>query len=278
MTEQTAEQRAVPVHRPSGVTVEVAELIRHIGIVGIVGVSLGLIVGGIGGRVLMRIAAVVAPDRVTGLTTENGNVIGDITVGGTIALLIFVGILFGGIGAVAYVISERWLSWTGAFRPLVFSILLLAVASPIVLHSNNIDFLLVGNYELIVGMFGALFLLYGIPLPLLASALERRLPEVNPDRPLQSVGVYLGLVGFGGIFALFLVVVALDDNNLALFLFLGMGLATALYWADEYSDLVGDPWPNLGRVLGYGALIGAAVFGTLQTWGAIADILAGNFF
>ena len=66
MTEQATEQRRVPAHRPSEITVEVAELIRHVGIIGISGVSLGLIVGGIGGRVLMRIAAIVAPDGVTG--------------------------------------------------------------------------------------------------------------------------------------------------------------------------------------------------------------------
>lgn len=226
----------------------------------------------------MRIAAVVTPDYLIGQLTENGNVIGDITASGTIAILIFVGILPGGIGAVAYVISEHWLSWTGQFRPLVFGLLLLAVASPVVLDSNNIDFLLVGNYELMVALFGALFLLYGVPLPLLANALERRLPDVNPERPLESVAVYLSLVALGGIFVLLLVVVALDDNNLALVLFLGMGLATALYWAGEYSDLVAKPWLVLGRLVGYSALIGAAVFGALQTWSAISDILAGDLF
>lgn len=68
--DQAGELGTDPAHRSSGVSVEVAELIRHIGIVGILGASLGLIVGGIGGRVLMRIAAIVAPDNVTGAATE----------------------------------------------------------------------------------------------------------------------------------------------------------------------------------------------------------------
>ena len=104
----------------SGVTPEMAELIRHVGIIGIAGVSLGLLVGGIGGRIVMRIAAIVAPDNVQGALTENENIIGDITVGGTIELLIFVGILGGGVGAVAYVISDRWLRWTGILKPIAF--------------------------------------------------------------------------------------------------------------------------------------------------------------
>ena len=278
MTAQTAEQRADPVHRPSAAMVDVAELIRHIGIVGIAGVLVGLIVGGIGGRVVMRIAAIVTPDHLTGAPTENGNLIGDITVGGTIELVIFVGIFVGSFGAVAYVISERWLSWTGVLRPLAFGLLILAVGSPDVLDPDNLDFLLVGNYELIVSMFVALFLLYGISLPPLVSALEGRLPKVNPGRPLVSVVVYLILVGLGGFAGLGLVMFAFGENNLAAVFLLGMGVATALLWVVEYSQVVREPWPTLGRLLGYGALIGAATAGTWQTWSAIADILAGNFF
>lgn len=253
-----------------------AELIRHLAIVGISGVSLGLIVGGIGGRVLMRVAAIVAPDSATGALTENGNVIGDITVGGTVELLIFVGILFGGIGAVTYVMSERWLSWTGPLRPLAFGLLILAVGSPLALDADNIDFLLVENYELIVAMFVVLFFLYGIALPLLVSGLEERLPAVDPVRPMPSVAVYLSLVSLGALFLLLLAVVAVSENNPAMYLLFGVGFATALHWIVTYSALVGDPWPMLARILGYGSLIGAATAGTYQTWSAIADILAGH--
>lgn len=253
-----------------------AELIRHVAIIGIVGVALGLIVGGIGGRVLMRIAAVVAPDQATGLLTENGNAIGDITAGGTIELLVFVGILFGGVGAVAYVISERWLGWTGPLRPLAFGALLLAVASPIALDPDNADFLLVRNQELVVGMFMALFLLYGIPLSPLVGALEQRLPAVDPARPLASVAVYLSIVSLGLLFVLLLVVVAFGEKKPALYLLLALGLATALLWVAEHSALLARPWPAVVRLTGYGSLTAAAATGAVGTWNAIADILAGN--
>jgi hypothetical protein len=272
------EQSAELVQRPTGVSVQIAELVRHVAIIGVVGVSLGLIVGGIGGRIVMRIAGIVASDRVQGFPTDNGNAIGDVTVGGTIGLIIFVGILFGGVGAVAYVICERWLTWTGPLRPLAFGLLLLAVASPLALDPDNLDFLLIRNYELIVAMFMTLFLLYGMPMALLVRGLEGRLSKVNPARPIASVAAYLGLVGFGAIFVLLLVVVAIDENDLAMFFLLGLGIATTLHWVTEYSGLVGNPWPILVRLLGYGALVGAAVTGTIQTWSAVADILAGDFF
>ncbi len=181
----------------------------------------------------------------------------------------------------AYVISERWLSWAGPLRPLAFGLLILVIGAPDVLDPAKRDFLLVGNFELIVAMFVALFLLFGIPLPLLVSALEERLPGVDPARPIESVGVYLGFVGFGGLFALLMAVALITEfgeNELAaIFLLFGTGLATALFWLIDYTDLLGKPWPTAGRLLGYGALIGAATVGVWQTWSGISDILAGDF-
>ena len=41
----------------------------------------GVLVGGLGSRVVMRISALAAPE-VRGMVTENGNVVGEITLGG----------------------------------------------------------------------------------------------------------------------------------------------------------------------------------------------------
>ena len=77
---------------------------------------------------------------------------------------------------------------------------------------------------------------------------------------------------------LFLASAIADNDAVALIFLLGLGLATALHWLAKYSDYIREPWPTLGRVLGYSTLIGAAIFGTWQTWSAITDILAGDFF
>ncbi|MEX0785671.1 MAG: hypothetical protein WD939_03445 [Dehalococcoidia bacterium] len=231
-------------------------------------------VGGIGGRVLMRIAAVVAPDSATGALTENENVIGDITTGGSLELLIFEGIFVGGGGALTYVISERWLGWTGPLRPLAFALLLLAVGSPIALDPDNVDFLLVENQGLIVAMFMALFLLYAIPLPSLVRALEARLPRVNPERPVTSVAGYLSLVGLGTIFVPLLLSVGLDEEEPAILLLLLLGLATLARWGVEFADAIRQPWPAMARLTGYVTLIAAVTVGTIRTASAVADILA----
>jgi hypothetical protein len=137
------------------------EHVRHSAIVGIAGVITGLIIGGGGGRILMRIAAVAAPERVIGATTENGNRIGDITLGGTLGLLVFGGVLLGLLGAIAYLISEPWLTWARRWRGAVFGGFLLAIGSTAALNSENFDFFIVGNQGLNVGMFVALYLGFG---------------------------------------------------------------------------------------------------------------------
>ena len=64
------------------------EVLRDIARGGISGVAAGIVVSGLGGRLVMRIAALLHPDAV-GALTENGNRIGDITVGGTLSLVLF---------------------------------------------------------------------------------------------------------------------------------------------------------------------------------------------
>lgn len=64
----------------------IASLVRHAAVAGVAGVISGVIVGGLGGRLVMRFSTIAGPDRLTGIPTSNGNVIGDITVGGTLEL------------------------------------------------------------------------------------------------------------------------------------------------------------------------------------------------
>ncbi|NNL12809.1 MAG: hypothetical protein HKO82_03870, partial [Acidimicrobiia bacterium] len=113
--------------RPArGTRARLMEIARHSAIVGIAGVVAGVIVGGIGGRILMRISAVAAPDHVMGASTEGGNRVGEITLGGTLGLIIFVGIGFGVVGAIAFLISAPWLSRAGRWHGLAFGGFLLA--------------------------------------------------------------------------------------------------------------------------------------------------------
>jgi hypothetical protein len=59
------------------------EVLRDIARGGIAGALVGIVVGGLGARLAMRLAAILHPDAV-GALTENGNRIGDVTMGGTL--------------------------------------------------------------------------------------------------------------------------------------------------------------------------------------------------
>jgi hypothetical protein len=61
----------------------------------------------------MRISAVTAPDSVQGALTDGGNTVGVISLGGTIALILFAGLAGGVAGAATLVIIDPWLRLTG---------------------------------------------------------------------------------------------------------------------------------------------------------------------
>ncbi|MDQ3097639.1 MAG: hypothetical protein M3Q61_05680, partial [Chloroflexota bacterium] len=65
-------------------------MIRSIGIGSLAGLAAGLIVGGLGGRLAMRISgAMTDPGLASFARTENGNAIGEVTLEGTIAMFVF---------------------------------------------------------------------------------------------------------------------------------------------------------------------------------------------
>jgi hypothetical protein len=65
----------------------------------------GAIVGGLGSRIVMRLATLAAPE-VRGAVTENGAVVGEITLAGTVALMVFAGFASTPLGAGAFVVAK----------------------------------------------------------------------------------------------------------------------------------------------------------------------------
>jgi hypothetical protein len=156
------------------------------------GMIAGLLVGGVGGRLVMRILALTSASQATGLLTENGNRVGEITLGGTVALLIFGGLFLGAAGGIAYLALRRWLRGPPWLKGLEFGLFLLAVAGPLVLEPENQDFFRLRPRPLAVGMFAALFPLYGLAVAPLAERLMRSFPSLLPPRP--ALVAYLPLI------------------------------------------------------------------------------------
>lgn len=121
----------------------------------------GGIVGGVGGRIAMRVTGFVAGPPLVGITTTNGNRVGDITVGGTIGVLL-VGIALGVLGGLVYATVEPWLRRFRPWQGVAFGVFLLVAAGIAVLDPVNSDFSRFGSAPLNVAMFAALFLLFGI--------------------------------------------------------------------------------------------------------------------
>lgn len=77
----------------------------------------GMLAVGLGGRLLMRILAATSPGSSQGQLTEADEIVGEVTLGGTIGLVIFVGLLAGLGGLVLFAALRRWLPkrsvWAG---------------------------------------------------------------------------------------------------------------------------------------------------------------------
>ena len=115
----------------------------------------------------MRLLALADPDA-AGTITENGNVVGEITLGGTLALLVFVGIPLGLAAGLIVFVVRRWLPEGQPWRVLAFSAVLLALLGRTVIDPHNIDFRLLSPTGLAIALFGLLFVVAGFWLPPLA--------------------------------------------------------------------------------------------------------------
>src|SRR5215204_1382178 len=109
------------------------------------GATAGILAAGAGGRLVMRLLAVTAGADAQGQITEAQEIVGRITVDGTLGFVVFTGLFFGPVSGAAYLLLCRWLP-AGRAGGLAFGALLLVVAGTRLepLRRSNPDFDLVG--------------------------------------------------------------------------------------------------------------------------------------
>ncbi len=142
----------------------------------------------------MRISAMVADDSRIGMITDNGNIVGAITGGGTLALFLFVGLAAGlSTGLVLFVLRTVLPS---RLLPLSVSVVLLAAGSPLVIDPSNPDFTILGNRGVNVAMFVALFPAFGCLSVWLGERFDRWVvqPPLARLAPLTLAATALGFV------------------------------------------------------------------------------------
>jgi len=184
------------------VTQRVRGALRSLGNAAVAGVATGIIVAGLGGRLVMKIVALIAGPGAMGNVTANGNTVGDFTLNGTMALVIFSGVFEGLIGGLLYVALRPWLERLGRWRGLAFGVVVLALMGHAVLEPGNGDFRRFGPVGLNVALFAALFLLYGVTLAPVFDAIARGADRSRVVAAIAWLGVIPGtliiVLGVGG--------------------------------------------------------------------------------
>ena len=208
MSSQTEKQGSPSAVEPT------SDRVARMVVVGILGgIPVGILVGGVGARLIMRVLAMVNEEQ-AGVLTENGAISGEITAGGTISLIISVGVVSGVISGFGYVMIRRWLPSEGLLKGLAFGLFLLCFSGAIPpslapLFNNEVDFALFGPGLLSVGLFALLFMLVGIGVSLFIERFDQYVPPLF-DRSSVTVLGYLSIAGLCAI-GLFFTVPAIID-------------------------------------------------------------------
>ena len=242
------------------------EILRDIARGGISGAIVGIAVGGLGGRFVMRVVAILHPDAV-GALTENGNRIGDMTVGGTLFLVLF-GLIFCSLAGALWVIVSPWIQGNTGARALLTAGVAIAIGTPQLIIGRNPDFVIVDHDPRVVALLVALVGLIGLSIALCDSWLDRRLPHAVAGRK-GPVAFYAVVTLMGAVLVLpfvLLVFLTSDEYQLPLragYALLVVGLCTATWWGLRVRGRVSAP---AGLVIAArGALLAAIILGILTS-------------
>ena len=250
----------------------IPELFREIAAGSLSGIVVGIIVGGLGSRLVMRLSAIAAGSTVQGITTSNGNRVGDITLGGTVALIFFGGVFAGLFGGLLYASLRLWLAPFGRWRGLIFGLGVLGLAGSLILDGANSDFIVLRPPVLNVAMFAALFPIFGVALAPVFDRTVRALANGSVvSGALMLLGIVLAalFVGLGlvaGFDALDSHPTTVDLITLLMLVLIVAGLSARALG----QRLASPPW----KLAAYGLLISALLFGANYTYASVLRILS----
>lgn len=150
------------------------------------GLVAGFLVGGIGGRIVMRLI-ISTDENSRGIITDAGFVAGRFTLGGTLELVAFVTFFTGFVGGVAYVLVRRWLPAPLPRRIAVYGLLLLLFTRGFPIDSS-FDFLVFEPAGLSVFLFGVLPFLYAAVQVPIVERINRYVPALFYRKPVTVLG------------------------------------------------------------------------------------------
>jgi hypothetical protein len=237
---------------------------RHVGTASLAGIIAGVVVGGLLGRVVMRISGFTAGPALVGVHTSNGNRVGDITFGGTLALVLFIGLTAGLIGGVVYAVVEPWLRRVRPWHGLAYGVALLLAYGFTVLEPSNFDFRRFGSAALNVAMFAALFVIFGVATAWLFDAVKALRAGTGNAARLADVLAWMVLVPAAIASVLIAISVGGLGDPVTTITIVGPLVAAAIV-----------RWRGLPELFGYASLAAGVLLGAARTLSGLPELLAG---
>lgn len=235
----------------------------------VTGFVLGFLVLGGGGRVAMRLAAMMSADELQGATTENLETVGEMTLSGTLSLMMTGG--FFGIGlALGYVLIASLLPQSGWRRLAASGAVFFAVCGFTTLEGGqNRDYERFGIAGVNVCLFTVLPLIYGLLIPLVFEKVDQRISHNSLTGRSMKSAVVSTLAAASLLPAFFGLMMLLILPPLQLFVAAPL-LALAGRWAGERWGATQERWaPWVRRI----ALAGPSVAGLVLTLIAVGRIM-----
>ena len=148
---------------------ELNPIVRMVSATVIIGAALGALIGGIGGRIAMRILFATSDDGVKGLTSDDGFEIGRFTLADTIGLVVltaFIGVL----AALFYLLARPFVAPLGAAVVPAMAALYGVVGGALMVHRDGVDFNVLEPAALAIGLFVAICAGFGAAVSALTNA------------------------------------------------------------------------------------------------------------
>ncbi len=235
---------------------------RHIGVASLAGVITGIVVGGLLGRVIMRVSGFTAGPALVGVRTSNGNRVGDITLDGTLGLVLFVGVGSGLVGGVLFAAVEPWLRRLRPWHGLAYGVALFVTFGFVVLDPSNVDFRRFGFAALNLAMFAALFIVFGVLIAWLFDRLRATIGGTGVPARATEIVAWLALAPAVAVTALVAGSTGLDPP-LTIFFVLSLLIAAIARWR------------RLPPGIGYVALALPLLAGAARTVSGVTELVAG---
>ena len=148
---------------------ELAPVFRLVSATIVVGATCGAVIGGLGGRLAMRVVFLTSDDSVRGLTSDDGFEIGRFSLGDTLGLVVLTTVL-GVIAALLYLVARPFLAPLGRAVTPAMAVFYGVVGGELMVHTDGVDFTLLEPAALAIALFVGLCAGFGAVVARLVDA------------------------------------------------------------------------------------------------------------